>query len=137
MIRYTLKCEGGHTFDSWFRDSNAYDTLAAAGQVACVVCGSTDVEKAVMAPSVRAEGPATELSKPRSPAEHALAKLRDHLEKNSDYVGQDFAAEARRIHDGEADARSIWGEARLDDARALHEDGIPVAPLPWITRRND
>lgn len=135
MIRYSLKCADGHRFDSWFRDSAAYDKLAAAGQVACAVCGSPKVEKTIMAPSVR--GGEAPLSKPKSPAEAALAKLRKHIEENSDYVGRDFAAEARRIHDGEADSRAIWGEARLDEAKALHDDGIPVAPIPWITRRND
>jgi len=140
MIRYSLKCAEGHEFESWFRDSAAFDTLAAAGQIACAVCGATRVEKTIMAPAVSgtrrpdAEGP---LSKPASPAEAALKKLRQQIQENSDYVGRDFAAEARRIHEGEADARSIWGEASRDEARSLSEDGIPVAPIPWMSRRDD
>lgn len=144
MILYTLKCKEGHAFESWFRDSSAYDALAAAGQVACAVCGDTSVEKAIMAPAVGsgtrepAEPPKpASLSEPASPAEAALRKLRDHLETNSDYVGQGFADEARRIHLGEADARSIWGEATPADAKALHDEGIPVAPLPPMSRRDD
>lgn len=95
-----------------------------------------------MAPAVsggRDGGPEVEapLSKPASPAEAALRKLRDHLRKNSDYVGREFAEEARRIHDGEADQRAIWGEASREDAKALHDDGIPVAPIPWIARQDD
>lgn len=148
MIKYALKCADGHAFESWFRDSAAFDAVKAAGQVLCVVCGSAEVEKTLMAPAVSgtrkaaAEAPAAEteaapLSQPASPAEAALRKLREHLQKNSDYVGRDFAAEARRIHEGEADHRSIWGEATREEAKALHEEGVPVAPIPWMSRRDD
>jgi hypothetical protein len=138
MIRYSLKCTDGHEFEAWFRSSAAYDAQRAAGQVACAVCGRTEVEKAVMAPAVAGGGarpePEPNLTKPASPAEAALAGLRRHIERSSDYVGRDFAAEARRIHDGESDKRPIWGEASLGDAKALHDDGIPVAPIPWMRR---
>jgi len=94
----------------------------------------------MMAPSVAAGGkdePAeAPLSKPASPAEAMLTELRQHIERTSDYVGRDFATEARRIHEGEADKRSIWGEASLSDARELKDDGIPVAPIPWMRRSN-
>ena len=142
MIRYALKCADGHSFDSWFRSSDAFDRLHAAGMVACAVCGSTAVEKSVMAPrlqasrdAAQARRPARPLSEPASPAEQALAELRRRIEASSDYVGADFAAEARAIHEGEAPARSIYGEARPDEARALIEDGIPVAPLPFRPQR--
>jgi hypothetical protein len=148
MIRYALKCPDGHVFDAWFRDSAAFETLSAGRQVACAVCGATGVEKSLMAPSVRAEergkagdapaSPPAPLSAPASsPQERALAGLRRYLSENSDYVGRAFADEARRIHLGEAEARSIWGEAGLDDARALRDEGVPVAPLPWLSRRDD
>ena len=142
MIRYALKCAEGHDFDSWFRDSEAYDTLRKAGQVNCAVCGDTRIEKSIMAPAVsnaRKSEPSTDapLSAPAHPAEAALRKMREHLEKNADYVGKEFASEARKIHDGEADARGIWGEASREDAKALVDDGIPVAPLPFISRTND
>ena len=133
MIRYNLKCAEAHEFEAWFRSSAAYDEQRAAGHVLCAVCGSAEVEKAVMAPSV-ASSAEPNLSKPASPAEAALREMRRHIEKTSDYVGRDFAAEARRIHDGEADKRSIWGEASLGDAKALKDDGIPVAPIPWMRR---
>lgn len=141
MIRYSLRCAEGHGFDSWFRDSAAYDALARAGQVACAVCGSGSVEKAIMAPSVggggkNEPGPEPALAAPASPAEAALRALRAHVETTSDYVGGNFAAEARRIHLGDSDARSIWGEASREEAVALKDDGIPVAPLPWFSRRN-
>lgn len=141
MIKYALKCSDGHPFESWFRDSAAFDTLVAAGQVSCTVCGSSSVEKTIMAPSVgtRVDVPSEQapLSAPSTPAEAALAKLRDHLQKNSDYVGKEFVGEARKIHEGESDQRSIWGEASLQDAKALHDEGIPVAPLPFVARRDD
>lgn len=134
MIHYSLKCADGHSFDSWFQSADAYDRLAAAGHVACAVCGSVRVDKALMAPrvSTKAEAP---LSAPRSPAEQALDRLRRHVEENSDYVGRDFAREARAMHLGEVPDRPIWGEARGDEAKALIEDGIPVAPLPFMPSR--
>lgn len=136
MIRYNLRCADGHAFEAWFRSSAAFDDQQGAGRVSCAVCGSADVDKAPMAPSVRGGRAAPELSKPASPAEAALAELRRHIERTSDYVGADFASEARRIHEGEAEKRSIWGEATHKDTRALREDGIPVAPIPWM-RRSD
>ena len=146
MIRYSLKCSNDHDFDSWFRNSEAFDTLVKAGQVTCSLCGDSKVEKAIMAPAVKggkkkdAEAEAAQnapLSTPSSPAEIALRQMREHLEKNSDYVGKEFASEARKMHDGEADARAIWGEATAKDAKALIDDGVPVAPLPWISRQDD
>lgn len=132
MIQYRLHCAEGHDFDSWFQSAEAFDKLAAAGHVACAVCGSSKVGKALMAPAVkttpRADAP---LSAPASEAEAHLAELRRRIEENSDYVGLNFAAEARAIHDGDSPARSIYGEAKPDEARALLEDGIPVAPLPF------
>jgi hypothetical protein len=138
MIRYSLRCDAGHAFEAWFRSSAAFDAQRAAGQVGCAVCGSTKVEKAIMAPAVAAshKGEPDEAppSKPTSPEEAVLAELRRRIETTSDYVGHEFAAEARRIHDGEADKRSIWGEASLGDAKALRDDGIPVTPVPWMRR---
>ena len=134
MIRYSLKCNQAHEFEAWFRSSAAYDEQRQEGHVGCVVCGSTEVEKALMAPGVKAERGEANLSKPASPAEAMLAEIRRKIETTSDYVGKEFATEARRIHDGETDKRAIWGEVSLDDARALKEDGVPVAPIPWMRR---
>jgi len=138
MIQYALKCSDGHGFDSWFQSAEAYDRLASAGMVACAVCGGSSVEKAVMTPRVsagREVRPAGPLSAPASPAEQALSEIRRRIEAESDYVGTDFAREARAIHDGEAPERAIYGEARLEEARKLVEDGVPVAPLPFLPQR--
>lgn len=149
MIRYTLKCSNDHVFDSWFRNSEAFETLRKSGQVNCAMCGDTAVEKTVMAPAVagkqksdaetgtEAASEETPLSAPSHPAEVALRKMRDHIRKNSDYVGNEFAAEARKMHDGETEERSIWGEATPADAKALHDEGVPIAPIPWISRQDD
>jgi hypothetical protein len=135
MIKYALKCSNGHQFDSWFKDSQAFDTLQASGHLACSICADTDVTKAIMAPRVAASDRAAQdhgpLSAPSSPAEVALRELRAHVEANSENVGKNFASEARRIHDGDAPTRAIFGEAKLEEAKSLIEDGIPVAPLPW------
>lgn len=141
MIQFSLKCDQDHRFDSWFQSAEAFDKLTSAGMVTCSVCGSTAVEKALMAPSVRAsreraaapEGAA--LSAPAGPAEQALAELKKKIEANSEYVGLNFAREARDIHAGLAPERSIYGEARPEDARKLMEDGVPVAPLPFLPNR--
>jgi hypothetical protein len=130
MIRYALRCDRDHGFDSWFGSAEAYDRLRAAGHVACPDCGSTAIDKALMAPNVTPSR-AKALSAPQDPREAALAELRRRVEENSEYVGLEFATEARRIHEGEAPERSIYGEAKLDDARRLIEDGVPVAPLPF------
>ncbi|MTH62984.1 DUF1178 family protein [Paracoccus shanxieyensis] len=131
MIRYDLHCDQGHDFDGWFRNSEGFETLKKAGQVTCAICGSASVEKALMAPGVATR----DLQTPRNPQETALEKLREQVEANSDYVGMSFAAEARAMHQGDAPSRAIHGEARLEDARKLLEDGIPVAPLPFRSRQ--
>jgi hypothetical protein len=133
MIRYALRCDSDHGFDSWFGSAAAYERLRAEGHVVCPDCGSTVVDKALMAPSVAAPRESA-LAAPRDAREAALAALRRRVEENAEYVGLEFATEARRIHDGEAPERSIYGEARPDDARRLIEDGVPVAPLPFLPK---
>lgn len=144
MIRFALKCSQGHSFDSWFKSNDAYDSLRAAGMVACAVCGVASVEKDLMAPTLSkgskspagpALPPAPSLSAPASPAEQALAELRKKVEANSDYVGSKFTEEARRIHNGDTPQRSIYGEATAKDAKEMIEDGIPVVPLPFMPGR--
>lgn len=139
MIRYALTCPERHEFDSWFQSAEAYDRLRASGHVNCAICGSGEIEKLLMAPSVRparnAAAQSGALSTPSSAVEEALAAMRRAVEENSDYVGMNFAAEARAIHDGDAPQRSIYGEAHIDEAKRLLEDGISVAPLPYLSRR--
>lgn len=147
MIQFTLKCDQDHQFESWFQSASAFAKLKAAGMVSCAICGSTVVEKALMAPRVqdsRSKTPALAeeqaddqrpLSGPASPAEQAMAEMRKQIEENSEYVGLNFASEARQMHEGDAPERSIYGEAKPDDAKKLIEDGIPVAPLPFVPGR--
>jgi hypothetical protein len=148
MIRYALTCGEGHAFESWFQSADAFDALAARGMVACAICGDTNVAKALMAPRVavaeseRAPTPtatAPAQSAPERPlgaishqAETVLRALREHLKKNSTYVGGRFAQEARAMHLGDAEERAIHGEADGDEARALIEEGVPIAPLPIL-----
>lgn len=136
MIRYALRCENAHRFDSWFGSSADFDRLLGAGLVACAVCGSSDIAKDLMAPAVAGAASEPTLFGPPSPAEQALAELRRRIEAQSEDVGRNFAREARRIHEGLAPERAIIGEARPAEARALIEDGIPVAPLPWWSRKS-
>ncbi|PIV76089.1 MAG: DUF1178 domain-containing protein [Rhodobacteraceae bacterium CG17_big_fil_post_rev_8_21_14_2_50_65_11] len=147
MIRYTLKCAEGHEFDSWFQSADAFEALETRGLVSCAVCGGSGVSKAMMAPGVAKRGEATiapptpshalekpSLTTPATPMEVALAKLRAHIEAHSTYVGGNFAREARAIHLGEAPERMIHGEAMPEEAKALIEDGVPIAPLPIIPK---
>lgn len=133
MIRYALKCDRGHSFESWFQSAEAFEKVRAAGMASCPDCGSTEVRKALMAPDVLPAGTRAGplRAAPVSEREKALAELRRRVEEGSDYVGMKFAAEARAIHEGDAPERSIWGEARIDEARQLVKDGVPVAPLPF------
>ncbi len=137
MICFTLRCGKDHRFDSWFTSSAAFDGLAQAGHLACPICGDTGIEKALMAPAIASadtDKPLKPLTKPQSDVEQAMAQMRQMVEENSDYVGLNFAAEARKIHLGEAPTRAIYGEAKPDEAKALLADGIPVTPLPFMPR---
>jgi len=152
MIRYDLKCARGCEFDAWFKDSAAFDALKASGQLACAHCGSTEVTKALMAPGVATSGakPPAErergddgqasgvLSGPTDPElARRVADLREYLQRNSHDVGDDFPEEARRIHYGEAESRQIHGVASPEEAQELTEEGVRIAPLPFLTRRVD
>lgn len=146
MILYSLNCARDHSFDSWFRDSAAFDEQNARGLVSCPVCGSVEVAKAIMAPSIGRGGrmveaePVEAVPEPAQPValmsekEQALRAMlkavREHVVTHSDYVGEEFAAKARRMHEGEEEKRSIYGEASRDEIRALIEDEIEVMPLP-------
>lgn len=145
MIQYSLKCENDHSFDSWFQSSAAFDKLHSAGMVACPICASSDVKKQIMAPRVAtsrkkteepaADAPKPSLTEPAHPAEQALKELKEQIEKNSTYVGDQFATEARAMHLGDAPERQIHGEAKPEEAKKLIEDGVPVTPLPFMTGR--
>ena len=151
MIRYALVCAKGHSFESWFQNSAAYDKQAKQKLVTCPTCGTPKVEKEIMSPrmagsrrrdeappSSEATGEASEKTPVAmaSPQERELRKklkeLREHLTKNADYVGPKFPEEARKMHYGEIDHRSIYGEASPDDAQKLHEEGIEFHPLPVL-----
>ena len=156
MIKFALKCAKNHSFESWFQSGQAYTKLQASGLVGCPVCGETRVQKAIMAPRLAAsprkktapgEGLAEvtaekaescemhALTAPASPAEAAINELKKKIQKHSEYVGSDFAAEARAIHDGDAPERSIYGEADASEAKKLLDEGVPVAPLPFMPTR--
>jgi hypothetical protein len=141
MIRYRLSCPDRHEFDAWFRSSAAYDAQSGAGQVTCPQCGSHDIEKALMAPTVKSrradEGKSGQPKRPMAslmPPELAqmMRKIRDHVRENADYVGDKFADEARKIHYEEVEVRGIYGEATMEEAQELHEEGIPFQPLPVL-----
>jgi hypothetical protein len=155
MIRYTLRCDRGHTFESWFQSSSVYESQEKRKLVSCPACGSPDVERAIMAPQIVSRkgrdsalaapapiaAPAADTAAPAStPLMMAqerelrakLKELRDHIVKNADNVGERFPNEARKMHYGDIEHRPIYGEASPDEARALVDEGVEVSPLPVL-----
>jgi hypothetical protein len=174
MIVFDLKCRNGHVFEAWFNSASSFGRLQRAGHVACAVCGSSKIEKALNAPNIApskrkaatATAPAVAETAPaaaekqgppavKTPAlggsgryandpqaakvgelMRQLAELRVQIEKNCDYVGPDFAEEARKMHYGEAPKRNIYGEASDDEAKQLHDEGVEFSRIPWQSRRD-
>ncbi len=160
MIHYDLRCGDGHAFDGWFKSSAAFDTQAQAGLIECPVCAGTSVKRALMTPrlSKGAAAPAEPPAPVEAKAEPAkavvapeamavggvpalpdqvravLQRIRAEVEQKCDYVGNRFAEEARAMHSGESQRRSIYGETTPDQAEALAEEGIDVARIPWVPR---
>jgi hypothetical protein len=150
MIRYSLRCERDHGFESWFQSSSAFDSQVKRKLVTCPTCGSAKVEKAIMAPRVVSKkggeraAPAATSDAPAPPSPQPLMmaqerelraklkELRDHIINNADNVGERFPNEARKMHYGEIEHRPIYGEASPDEARALIEEGVEVSPLPVL-----
>ena len=153
MIRYSLRCERGHAFESWFQSSSAYESQEKRKLVTCPACGTAKVERAIMAPQiVSKKGRETAVTAPAAPADATaptststpllmaqerelrakLKELRDHIVKNADNVGERFPSEARKMHYGDIEHRPIYGEASPDEARSLIEEGVEVSPLPVL-----
>ncbi|MHC2434611.1 DUF1178 family protein [Bradyrhizobium sp. USDA 4451] len=151
MIRYTLRCERGHQFESWFQSSSAYESQERRHLIDCPSCGSDKVERAIMAPRVVSKKGREPAQKPPvAPVEAAstestslmmaqerelrskLKELRDHIVKNADNVGERFPNEARKMHYGDIEHRPIYGEASPEEARALIDEGVEVSPLPTL-----
>jgi hypothetical protein len=132
MIRYALACDRAHEFEGWFGSSEDYEIQTAAGQIGCPTCGSTAVTKQIMAPMVAGTKRNTPDMTPqaRDVMMQAMAEVRQHVEDNFDYVGEDFAAEARAIHAGKSEDRGIYGEASQAEVRELAGEGVNIAPLP-------
>lgn len=132
MIRYALTCDHAHEFEGWFGSSEDYDAQSDAGQIGCPTCGSTAVTKQIMAPMVAGTKRNTPDMTPaaREVMMQAMAQVRQHVEDNFDYVGEDFADEARAIHAGKSEERGIYGEASAAEVRELAEEGVNIAPLP-------
>jgi hypothetical protein len=134
MIRFSLACHNEHSFDGWFRNSEDFEKQKKRGLIACPDCGSTKVEKALMAPSVstgrKRETMALAMNAEQKKAMAQLKALSEKLRENADYVGGKFAEEARKIHFGETDPRGIYGEATPEEAKSLVEDGVEFMPIP-------
>lgn len=137
MILFQLRCGNDHHFEGWFRDNAGYDSQAAAGGIACPVCGDIRVGKAIMAPRLnKATGQSLDAHDAAREMRRLLGELRQQIEKTCDYVGDKFADEARAIHYGDSEARPIYGKATSDEARELAEEGVDVQVIPWTVPEN-
>ncbi len=162
MISFDLRCTNEHVFEAWFKDSQAWEDQAKAGEVACPVCGDVRVAKALMAPNIGARsnraarrapeaaepsvtppaGPSPSATPSATPGPqaragmflHAMREMRRRVEQNCEYVGEKFSEEVRKIHYGEAEHRNLYGEASEEEARMLDEEGIEVSRIPWVPR---
>jgi hypothetical protein len=141
MILFNLTCGKEHSFEAWFRDGATYDKQAAGGRIACPVCGDTHVRKAPMAPRLgraKGDGKGDDAGARARQMRAMLSEIRDHVEKNCDYVGDRFAEEARKIHYGETEKnekkkpRGIYGEATDAEAKSLKDEGIEFGRVPWV-----
>jgi hypothetical protein len=147
MIHYALRCGAGHEFDGWFNSSASFDAQAARGLLDCPVCADTSVQRAIMAPRLgRGAPPPAEPAPPKPVAPETtpvapalpdqvravLQRIRTEVEKNCDYVGEKFAATARRMHGGDEPHRPIYGESTPEEAAALADDGIEISRIPWV-----
>jgi len=134
LIRFSLVCEHDHEFEAWFRSSADFEAQKKRGFVDCPTCGSSRVDKALMAPAVstseKKEKMALAMGDAQRRALEEMKALAAKVRENADYVGDSFAEEARKIHFGEAEARGIYGEATLEEARDLAEDGVEFMPIP-------
>ena len=132
MIRFALHCDQSHEFEGWFRNNEDFEKQQSRKLVSCPVCGSHKVEKALMAPSVSTGRQKEKISIAMNQMAKELREMTRKIRENSDYVGEKFAEEARKIHFGEADARGIYGEATVEEVKGLVEDGVDVMPLPVL-----
>ena len=136
MIVFDLRCGNNHEFESWFANSDAFEKLKKVGEIACPVCGDAKVEKALMAPAVSG----TKKKSGDKAAMHAgeymsaIRALREQVEQNCDYVGEKFPEEARKIHYGETEERNIYGEASVEEAKELADEGVEVQQIPWAPK---
>lgn len=140
MIRYDLICAAGHNFEAWFSSSRDFDSQRDAGQIPCAVCGRHDVDRAIMAPNVstsrQQEKIAADQAKTLQMVNEAADKIRREIAESCEDVGHNFAEEARAIHYGEKPQRGIYGQASMEDAAALHDEGVTALPLPDILSPN-
>lgn len=138
MIVFDLKCRQEHVFEAWFKDSQAYEDQVGTEEVACPVCGDTNIGKALMAPRLNkgADGDTATVQRQVGRYVAAMREMRRQVEDNCDYVGDKFAEEARKIHYGEAEARGVYGEATSVEASELADEGVEFQKIPWAPRED-
>jgi len=137
MILFELECPKKHRFEGWFKTGDAFDKQAKAGSIACPICGSKKVKKAVSAPALLKGGTGTKAEATTIKMRQALVELKKQIDAHFDYVGSRFPEEARRIHYGEVKPdKPIYGEATSDEAKDLADEGIEVIAIPWPSRQD-
>ncbi len=142
MIKYNLKCHRNHEFESWFSDSKEFDNLNRKKLLECIFCNSKKIKKSIMAPMVRGAkdqetiNEISNFSRSIKDQKNQLIEIRNYIEKNFEYVGEDFSKKVREIYYDKKRKKTIYGTATLDERKELEEEGINLVTVPWISKDN-
>ena len=140
MIKYNLKCESGHEFESWFSDSEEFDKLNKKKLLECIYCSSKKIDKSIMAPMISSPKDRDEqieiIGKDYKNEKNKLLKLRRYIEKNFDYVGKDFSKKVREVYYDKENKKAIYGTTTQEERQELAEEGIDLLSIPWVNKDN-
>ncbi len=135
MIKYSLRCSDGHNFEAWFSSSKAYEDQTQDSLVLCPLCDSREINKNIMSPNIGKKGNKSNINNDVKKIEVMMNKVRKHVEKNYEYVGEKFPEEARAMHYEEKESKDIYGESSIEEAKELIEEGIDIHPIPGINKK--
>ena len=140
MIKYNLKCEKNHEFESWFSDSKEFDKLDKKKLLECIYCSSKKIKKSIMAPRISGvkstEDNLNFLNQKMSLEKNKLIRLRNYVEKNFEYVGNNFSEKVREVYYDKKSKKSIYGSATSEERKELEEEGIDLLSIPWVSKDN-
>ena len=137
MIKYNLKCKNKHEFESWFSDSSEFERLLKRKMIECVFCKIKSIEKSIMSPRISNKSKISYPNKEIRKLKKDLLKLRKFVEKNFDYVGDNFSNEVRKVYYDKKRQKNIYGTTTPKEAEDLKEEGIELTTIPWINNKEN